>query len=81
MNQENLADNLLLIAAGVGINPLLSMMKNVFECHQSSSDASFGKVALYYTATTYEELLFKVSDIMEILFVIRQIFNFLCHKF
>jgi len=62
--RENLRDNLLLIAAGVGINPLLSIMKQINESHhsitaQSNDTTTFGKTLLFYTATTCDELIFK----------------------
>jgi len=61
MSRENIADNLLLIAAGVGLNPLLSIMRVTFHCHENNMDTStlFGKTSLCYTATTHDELLFK----------------------
>ena len=62
MIQENLSDNLLLIAAGVGINPILSIMKHIHEVHQSNAHVTtlFGQTVLFYTATKHEELIFKV---------------------
>jgi len=72
---STLRENLLLIAAGVGINPILSIMKQVFEEHQNntaasaSSDAAslFGKTHLLYSVTTHEELIFKedISSIVD----------------
>jgi len=61
MKPETLGDNLLLIGAGVGINPILSIMKQVYNVHQTNMNFAsiFGKISLFYTATSYEELIFK----------------------
>ena len=61
MKRDNLGDNILLIAAGVGINPILSIMKHIHEVHNANKQlsGSFGNTMLFYTATTSEELIFK----------------------
>ena len=61
MNAQNLGDNILLIAAGVGINPILSIMKHIHEVHRANQQhtSSFGNTLLFYTATSSDELIFK----------------------
>jgi len=48
--------DILLVAGGVGINPLWSMIK-----FASENTSSFGKTTLLFSASTKDELLFKVS--------------------
>ncbi|EDO42208.1 predicted protein [Nematostella vectensis] len=55
IKQKGCKDDLLLIAGGVGINPLWSMMQ--FVCEEKHT----GNISLLYSASTQEELLFKDS--------------------
>ncbi|KAJ1102159.1 hypothetical protein NDU88_007213 [Pleurodeles waltl] len=62
--------NLLLIAGGVGINPLFSMLLHVADLHETrrmqGDGCRMGAVTLYYSAKTTGELLFKrkILDLM-----------------
>jgi ferredoxin-NADP reductase len=51
----------LLIAGGVGINPLWSMMQYVADAVEESLDFSYGRTSLLYSASGDDELLFKVK--------------------
>nr|XP_033786608.1 oxidoreductase NAD-binding domain-containing protein 1 isoform X2 [Geotrypetes seraphini] len=55
--------NLVLIAGGVGINPLISILLHVVDLHtarqRSESSFEMGTVKLYYSAKNTSELLFK----------------------
>ena len=55
--------DLLLIAGGVGINPLISTMRHAEDLNDGSGGHSehFGKLMLLYSARTKEELIFQVS--------------------
>lgn len=57
--------NLVLIAGGVGINPLFSILLHVADFHrnQESEENGYkmGTVKLYYSAKNTNELLFKVG--------------------
>ena len=55
-------DNLLLIAGGVGINPLYSVVQHVSDLlDQIDTDGKFaGKCALLFSAKHKDELLFQV---------------------
>ena len=57
--------DLLLIAGGVGINPLISTMRHAEDLNEGSGGHSehFGKLMLLYSARTKEELIFHVSII------------------
>ena len=58
--------NLLLVAGGVGINPLLSMLKHNAELLDSghwSSAVSLPKAYLLYSAKETDELVFKVRTL------------------
>jgi len=56
--------DLLLIAGGVGINPLLSILNHVADLckgdNSLSADIRDSRVMLLYSAQTAEELIFKV---------------------
>ncbi|XP_031568132.1 oxidoreductase NAD-binding domain-containing protein 1-like [Actinia tenebrosa] len=52
-------EDILLIAGGVGINPLWSMMQYVADTITESPTVSFGRTSLLYSASTNDELLFK----------------------
>lgn len=63
---QNLAD-LLLIAGGVGINPLLSVLfhHSRLLCSDSvGKEFGLGSVRLLYSSKTRAELLFKVCQVM-----------------
>lgn len=60
ISSEALSSNVLLIAAGVGINPMLSIYHDIYDTHVQYSSESFGKTKMLYTATSEEELVFKV---------------------
>ncbi|KAL3832255.1 hypothetical protein ACJMK2_023915 [Sinanodonta woodiana] len=53
------SEDLLLIAGGVGINPLYSILNNVVDL--ASSSQTSGKVFLLYSARQVQELLFKMK--------------------
>ena len=57
--------DLLLIAGGVGVNPLISTMRYAEDLNEGSGGHSehFGKLMLLYSARTKEELIFHVSVI------------------
>ena len=57
--------DLLLIAGGVGINPLISTMRHAEDLNGGSGGHSehFGRLMLLYSARTKDELIFKVSII------------------
>ena len=58
--------NLLLIAGGVGINPLISMLQHhvwllsKIDCHHDNRTHPIGAVQLLYSAKNERELIFKV---------------------
>lgn len=56
--------NLILIAGGVGINPLLSILRHSADLHRDHADKGrsyeIGTVKLFYSAKNTSELLFKV---------------------
>ncbi|XP_058409542.1 oxidoreductase NAD-binding domain-containing protein 1 isoform X1 [Diceros bicornis minor] len=55
--------NLVLIAGGVGINPLLSILRHSADLHRARADKGsgyeIGTIKLFYSAKTTSELLFK----------------------
>jgi len=53
--------DLLLIAGGVGINPLYSILTQIEQLHQNGHDTGVRKIVLMYSAKTEAELLFKES--------------------
>lgn len=57
--------NLVLIAGGVGINPLFSILLHIADLHGYQEGKrnrhKLGTVKLYYSAKTTSELLFKVN--------------------
>ena len=57
--------DLLLIAGGVGINPLISTMRHAEDLNEGSCGQSehFGRLMLLYSARSKEELIFYVSII------------------
>ena len=57
--------DLLLMAGGVGINPLISTMRHAEDLNEGSGGHSehFDKLMLLYSARTKEELIFHVSVI------------------
>ena len=59
--------DLLLIAGGVGVNPLASMYfhaNNLFKLHHENNEEYCpGKVLLLYSARTYEDILYKVNKL------------------
>ena len=61
ISSEALSSSVLLIAAGVGINPMLSIYHDIYDTHVRYSSKSFGKTKMLYTATSEEELVFKVK--------------------
>lgn len=56
--------NLVLIAGGVGINPLLSILRHSADLHRDQADKGssyeIGTIKLFYSAKNTSELLFKV---------------------
>ena len=56
--------NLVLIAGGVGINPLLSILRHSADLHRDQADKGrgyeIGAIKLFYSAKNTSELLFKV---------------------
>lgn len=58
--------NLVLIAGGVGINPLLSILRHAADLHRERADKGsgyeMGTVKLFYSAQNTSELLFKVRQ-------------------
>ena len=64
-NNDVETNDVLLIAGGVGINPLYSMFLNNNEAFMNSSPSNaqksvLGKTMLMYSAATKDELIFKV---------------------
>lgn len=57
--EENPSD-VLLIAGGVGINPLYSMIQHLADLNQSPDGPYRANVLMLYSARTYPELIFKV---------------------
>ncbi|XP_036014448.1 oxidoreductase NAD-binding domain-containing protein 1 isoform X1 [Mus musculus] len=61
--------NLILIAGGVGINPLLSILRHSADLHRDHADKGrsyeIGTVKLFYSAKNTSELLFK-KDILDL---------------
>lgn len=55
--------NTLLIAGGIGINPIYSILQHIEETRRSreSNDDYLGRATLLYSASTRDELIFKVS--------------------
>ena len=53
--------DLLLIAGGVGINPLFSILRHACNLHAADGNRGPNKLILLYSAATEEELVFKVS--------------------
>lgn len=57
--------DLLLVAGGVGINPLASMLHHASDLHKiltrDNEDYLPCNILMLYSAKTYEELLYKVS--------------------
>ena len=65
--EENKSNNVLLIAGGVGINPLFSMFQSNFhflsdEKRGEGGSTAIGKTMLLYSAPSKDELIFKVSQ-------------------
>ena len=57
--------DLLLLAGGVGVNPLLSIFQYVDHLHsQADKNNTFkpGTTTLLYSAKTYKDILYKVSN-------------------
>lgn len=63
-NLDKKMSDLILIAGGVGINPIISMIQHYADIYQTNSiNKNLPKqVALLYSAQSKEEILFKVSD-------------------
>jgi ferredoxin-NADP reductase len=55
------ADDVLLLAGGIGINPLHSMMSHIADVNTYPSGPYKGKILLLYSARTYCDLIWKVS--------------------
>jgi len=64
-NESNISENILLIAGGVGINPMLSIYQNIYDNHKKYEHLreQFGTTNMLYSATTDSELAFK--DVIE----------------
>lgn len=58
--------NLVLIAGGVGINPLLSILRHAADLHRERANKGrgyeIGTIRLFYSAKNTSELLFKVRE-------------------
>ena len=61
---DQTAEDVLLIAGGVGINPLYSMINHVAHINSSPQGPYSGKVLLLYSARTCADLIFKVSGLL-----------------
>ncbi|KAK3589565.1 hypothetical protein CHS0354_043021 [Potamilus streckersoni] len=61
-NLSNESEDLLLIAGGVGINPVYSILNHVIDL--ASSSQTSGKVFLLYSAGQVQELLFKTEELI-----------------
>ena len=59
---ESIPD-LLLIAGGVGINPLYSIVQHVCDLKQENDLGYTGKTLLLFSAKNEDELLFKVNTV------------------
>ena len=57
---QNKANHLLIIAGGLGINPLYSMFLNIHEA--SKTHGNTPKTSLLYSAMSKDELIFKVCS-------------------
>ena len=55
--------NTLLIAGGIGINPIFSILQHIEESKSSYNECGHdvGKSVLLYSSSTTDELIFKVS--------------------
>ena len=53
---------LILIAGGIGINPLYSILQHAVHLMERSSGTQRPNIVVLYTAKTPEELIFKVSE-------------------
>lgn len=58
---SSLQKNTLLIAGGIGINPILSILLNIEET-RAATTTNFGRSVLLYSASANEELIFKVGS-------------------
>ena len=56
--------HVILVAGGIGINPILSMLLYATRLVQDQASPSF-KVTVMYSARSMEELVFKVSDSLQ----------------
>ncbi len=53
--------NTLLIAGGIGINPIFSILQDIEDSRRVSCDQNgYGKTMLLYSSSTEDELIFKV---------------------
>lgn len=59
-NPEGSSPDLLLIAGGVGINPLYSIAQHVADISSDASHQYDGKTLLLFSAKNQDELLYKV---------------------
>ena len=71
-------NDILLIAGGVGINPLHSMFLNNKEALDSKQKLNLGKTMLMYSAATKDELIFKVFKGLAVLKNFCVFFFFFC---
>ena len=58
----DLCPDLLLIAGGVGINPLYSIVRHVADISSDPEHKYTGKTTLLFSAKNADELLFKVQN-------------------
>lgn len=63
--------DLLLIAGGVGINPLISAMRHAEDLNNGSNGISlhFGRLMILYSARTQDELIFQVYNEFLVTFI------------
>ena len=60
-NPDDSSPDLLLIAGGVGINPLYSIIQNVADISSDLRHQHTGKTVILFSAKNEDELLFKVE--------------------
>lgn len=63
-NPDDPSPDLLLVAGGVGINPVYSILQHVADISSDPQHQYTGKTTLLFSAKNQDELLFKVQNII-----------------